>query len=152
MVRVVFDTNILLSAFLFGGKPEQLFELVRSRKIRLLTSPSILAEFASCLKVKFNWEYGEIVDAIRTIGYSAELIKPVAKITILSDDADNRIFECAFEGKADYIVSWDRHLLELKKFQKIPIVKAAEFFETLPNFPQIHYYFKRQFFKRLQIK
>ena len=92
----------------------------------MLTSPSILAEFASCLKGKFNWEHGEIVNAIRTIGYSAELIKPVAKVTIISDDADNRILECAFEGKADYIVSGDRHLLELKKFQKIPIVKAAE--------------------------
>lgn len=131
MVRVVFDTNILLSAFIFGGKPEQLFEMARSRKIRLLTSPTILAEFASLLKGKFDWEDGEIADAIRTIGYSAELIKPAAKISILGDDADNRVLECAQTGKADYIVSGDRHLLELKKFQKIPIAKAAELIAAL---------------------
>ncbi len=109
-----------------GGKPEQLFEMARSRKIRLLTSPTILAEFASLLKGKFDWEDGEIADAIRTIGYSAELIKPAAKISILGDDADNRVLECAQTGKADYIVSGDRHLLEMKKFKKIPIVKASE--------------------------
>lgn len=126
MVRVVFDTNILLSAFIFGGKPEQLFEMARSRKIRLLTSPAILAEFASLLKGKFDWEDEEIADAIRTIGYSGELIKPAEKISILGDDADNRVLECAHAGKADYIVSGDRHLLEMKKFKKIPIVKAVE--------------------------
>ncbi len=131
MVRVVFDTNILLSAFIFGGKPEQLFEMARSQKIRLLTSPTILVEFASLLKGKFNWEDEDITDAIRTIGYSAELIKPALKIRILGDDADNRVLECAQTGKADYIVSGDRHLLKLKKFQKIPIVKAADLIVAL---------------------
>lgn len=125
-IRVVFDTNILISAFLFSGNPEKLFDLARSRTLCLLTSPAILAEFASCLQTKFGWEDEDITDAVRTIGYSAELVKPVGEIDVLSNGADNRILECAIEGKADYIVSGDRHLIELKKFKDISILRPAE--------------------------
>lgn len=123
--RVVFDKNILLSAFLFGGKPEELFELVRLKKFQLLISPSILAEFATCLRDKFLWIEGDVAEAIKTVGYSAELIKPVQKIKVLEDEPDNRMLECAIEGKADFIVSGDKHLLQLEEFQGIPIVRAA---------------------------
>ncbi|MBN1223091.1 MAG: putative toxin-antitoxin system toxin component, PIN family [Candidatus Aminicenantes bacterium] len=131
MIRVVFDTNILISAFLFSGKPEQLFELARSRTFHLLTSSSILAEFANCLRTKFDWEDEDITDAIRTVGYSAELVRPTAEIDILSNGADNRILDCAIAGKADYIVSGDRHLLELKTFKNVRILRAAELIKII---------------------
>ncbi len=125
--RVVFDTNILLSAFLFGGNPEALFEAVRAGKIELVTSPSILAEFASILKSKFAWANDEIRDAVAVIGCSSELFKPKKKLAILKDNADNRVLECAVEGNADCIISGDRHLLGLKEFRGIPILRASEF-------------------------
>ncbi|MFZ3063101.1 MAG: putative toxin-antitoxin system toxin component, PIN family [Actinomycetota bacterium] len=131
MYRVVFDTNILLSAFIFGGNPEKLFELARARKIQLLTSPSILVEFATRLKDKFFWDDEDIAEAIKTVGYSSELIKPTQRLKVLGDDPDNRVLECAVEGKADFIVSGDKHLLTLKKFQKIPVVKVAELVSRL---------------------
>jgi len=129
--RVVFDTNILLSAFIFGGNPERLFELARSKKIQLLTSSSILAEFATRLKDKFLWDDVDIAEAIKTIGYSSELIRPTQKLSVLRDDPDNRVLECALEGKTDFIVSGDKHLLTLKEFRKIPIIKAAEIVSEL---------------------
>lgn len=128
---MVFDTNILLSAFIFGGNPEKLFQLTRSKKIQLLTSLSILAEFATCLKDKFLWADEDIAEAIKTIGYSSELIKPTQKLRVLHDDPDNRVLECAVEGKAHFIVLGDKHLLALKKFQNIPIIKAAELVSRL---------------------
>ncbi len=131
MYRVVFDTNILLSAFIFGGNPERLFELARSKKIQLLTSSSILAEFATRLKDKFLWDDVDIAEAIKTIGYSSELIRPTQKLSVLRDDPDNRVLECALEGKTDFIVSGDKHLLTLKEFRKIPIIKAAEIVSEL---------------------
>ncbi|MDI6892808.1 MAG: putative toxin-antitoxin system toxin component, PIN family [Actinomycetota bacterium] len=131
MYRVVFDTNILLSAFIFGGNPEKLFQLARSKKIQLLTSSSILTEFATCLKDKFLWADEDIAEAIKTIGYSSELIKPTQKLRVLHDDPDNRVLECAVEGKAHFIVSGDKHLLTLKEFRKIPIIKAAEIVSKL---------------------
>lgn len=131
MYRVVFDTNILLSAFIFGGNPERLFELARSKKIQLLTSPSILAEFATRLKDKFLWDDADIAEAIKTIGYSSELIKSTQRLKVLNDDPDNRILECALEAKADFIVSGDKHLFSLKEFRGIPIIQAAELVSKL---------------------
>jgi putative PIN family toxin of toxin-antitoxin system len=133
--RVVFDTNILLSAFIFGGNPEKLFELARAKKIQLLTSSSILAEFATRLKDKFLWDDADIAEAIKTIGYSSELIKPTQRLTVLDDDPDNRVLECALEGKADLVVSGDKHLLSLKEFEKIPVLKAADLVSKPPISP-----------------
>jgi putative PIN family toxin of toxin-antitoxin system len=128
---VVFDTNILLSAFLFGGNPEILFEAVRSGKITLITSPSILAEFASILKNKFSWENEDVCEALMVIGRHVELIKPRQKLAILEDDADNRVLECALEGGADYIISGDYHLLNLGDVESIPLLRASEFASKL---------------------
>jgi putative PIN family toxin of toxin-antitoxin system len=132
--RVVFDTNILLSAFLFGGNPEALFRAVRAGKIQLITSPSILAEFASILKNKFSWE-GDIREALTVIGRRAELVKPKRSLAVLEDDADNRVLECALEASADFIISGDHHLLDMGEFRGIPILQASEFLDRIPPFP-----------------
>ncbi|MBM3293114.1 MAG: putative toxin-antitoxin system toxin component, PIN family [Candidatus Aminicenantes bacterium] len=133
MTRVVFDTNVFLSAFIFGGKPEEAFQAVRRRRCLLVVSPPILAEVARILKDKFEWDDREIEEAVRTIGRTAELVKPEDKISILEDDADNRILKCAAAGNADFIVSGDRHLISLGEFRGIPIIRAAEFLRRLGN-------------------
>ena len=125
--RVVCDTNILLSGFLFGGNPEKVLEAVRAGKIHLLISSSILAEFASILKNKFLWDDEAVREALTAIGRHADLVKPGQKIRVLDDEADNRVLECALEGRADFIISGDRHLLNLKEFRGIPILRASDF-------------------------
>lgn len=130
-MRVVFDTNVLLSAFIFGGNPAKLFDLARSGDIHLITSTAILKEFAAVLKAKFAWEDDDVAEAIKTVGYSSELVKPMEKIAIISDDADNRILECATAGKADFIVSGDRHLLDCASYKGIRIISAREFLDQL---------------------
>lgn len=129
--RVVFDTNIFLSAFIFGGNPEKLFELARAKRVHLFTSPRILAKFADRLRGKFGWSEDDVVEAIKTVGYSSELVKPTQRLNVLEDDADNRILECALEAGANFIVSGDMHLLQLKEFELIPIVKAADLLERI---------------------
>lgn len=131
MYRVVFDTNVLLSAIIFGGKPEKAFKLARLNKIQLLISSAILAEFASRLRYKFQWNEADIVNAIKTIAYSLKLINPKIRINIIKDDPDNRILECAIDGKADFIVSGDQHLLDLEEYKKIKIINTAKFLELL---------------------
>jgi putative PIN family toxin of toxin-antitoxin system len=124
--RVVFDTNILISAFIFGGNPERLFEEARASGIRLLTSSSILREFASILRRKFEWDPHDVVEALSAIAYSSELIEPSIRLHIIEDDPDNRILECAVEGDADFIGSGDSHLLSLKKHDNIRIVNSKQ--------------------------
>lgn len=125
--RVVFDTNVFLSALTFCGKPEVVFEMARAGKIQLVVSPSILAELASILENKFAWDDEDVREALMVVGRHADLVKPGLRLRVLEDDADNRILECAVEGQANWIVSGDRHLLDLKEFRGIPIARVSDF-------------------------
>ena len=125
--RVVFDTNVFLSALTFGGKPEVVFEMARAGQIRMVVSPSILAELASVLKNKFAWDDEDVREALMVVGRHADLVKPGLRLRVLEDDADNRILECAVEGRADWIFSGDHHLLGLKEFRGIPIARVSDF-------------------------
>lgn len=130
MLRVVFDTNVLLSAFIFGGNPERLFDLARFGELRLVVSPDILLEFAFVLREKFAWAEEDITEAIRAIGRASELVRPGETLKIVSDDADNRVLECAVAGKADFIVTGDHHLLDLRSFEGVKIVKPRDFLKN----------------------
>jgi len=125
--RVVFDKNIFLSAFIFGGKPGVVFEMARAGRIQLIVSTSILSELASILKSKFVWDDEDIREALMVVGRHAELVKPGIRLRVLEDDADNRVLECAVEGHAEWIISGDHHLLSLKEFRGIPIVRVSDF-------------------------
>jgi putative PIN family toxin of toxin-antitoxin system len=129
--RVVFDTNVLISAFIFGRNPERLFDLARFGELQLIVSPDILMEFASILKEKFAWAEDDIAEAITAIGYSSELVRPAEKLKVVSDDADNRILECAMAGEASFIVSGDHHLLDLEEHEGIRIVRPKAFLKFL---------------------
>ncbi len=131
MHRVVFDTNVLISAFIFGGNPERLFDLARFGELRLIVSPDILMEFAYVMKEKFAWAEDDIAEAIKAIGYSSELVRTTQKLKLVIDDADNRILECALEGNADFIVSGDHHLLDVGRFQDVRIVRPKAFLRFL---------------------
>ncbi len=130
-MRVVADTSVYLSALLFGGPPEEILSLAREGGFEILVSSSILLELATVLKTKFEWNEEDVADAIRSVGYCSEMIKPGIVIKEVADDADNRILECAVEGGADFVVSGDRHLLTLGSFRGIRIVRARELLDLL---------------------
>lgn len=132
MTKVCFDTNIFISAFLFAGKPAQVFDLAVDSKINLVTSPPILAEVARVLQEKFSWEPKDIKDQLKVISDVAELITPKRKVSVLGYQADNRVLEAAVEGKVDYLVTGDKkHLLPLVEFRGIKIVPPAEFLQIM---------------------
>ncbi len=129
--KVVFDTNIYISAIIFGGNPRQCLELARSGDIQLISSKAILLELAEKLRDKFNWPEEDIADVIFGISVFAKIINPNKTIKLIkTDPPDNRILEAGLEIKADYIVSGDKkHLLSLEKFESIPIISAKQFLD-----------------------
>lgn len=134
MYKAVFDTNVYISAAVFGGKPEILLRLCRDRhkQIELFTSHEILKETVRILASdKFQYTKEEISDAVSVIVASATVIEPKTRISIIADDPDNRVLECAIKAKADFIVSGDSHLLDLKQYKGIRIVKPAQFLSLL---------------------
>jgi putative PIN family toxin of toxin-antitoxin system len=134
-LRVVFDTNIFISAFVIpGGKAEEVYLHVLKGDFDLYSSVAILTETAQKLREKFGWPENQIVRLLKAISKVATVIKTRPHLHILHDETDNRILECALEANADFIVSGDRHLLSLKHFQNIKIIRLSNFLETRPFF------------------
>ena len=132
-MKAVFDTNVFVSAFFFpGSQGEQAFLLAQRRKVELRTSLSILTETARVLREKFDQSEQDITAALKMIGRVATIVRPVRKITVLEDVPDNRILECAVTADADLVVTGDSHLIKLKEFEGIPILRLADFLRTVP--------------------
>jgi putative PIN family toxin of toxin-antitoxin system len=133
-MRVVFDTNVFISALVIpGSQGEHAFNLARQGRCELCTSVAILTETAGRLRAKFDQDKEDIKDALRQISRAARVVKPSRTIATVDDEADNRILECAVEARAALVVTGDRHLLRLKKFEGIPIVRLADFLRLFPK-------------------
>ncbi len=131
MLRVVFDTNVYISAFNFPhSKAEEAYLLAVEGKVELYTSVPILTETAKKLREKFSWDDEKITAVLKHISKAATVLKPVKKITLLSDGPDNRVLECAKEANANLIVTGDRHLLALKNYEGIGITRIAGFLHS----------------------
>lgn len=134
MLKVVYDTNVYVSAFISpGGKGEEAYLLGVRGKVEVCTSVSILTELAKKLREKFFWEDDKITLALKHISRTAKVLKPKINIHILQDEPDNRILECAIEAVADLIVTGDRHLLSLRTYKDIGIVRLADFLNTMTS-------------------
>lgn len=131
-MRVVFDTNIFISAFVIPGShaEEAYLQAVRGT-FELFTSVSILTETANTLRTKFEWSDEKVQRALRSISKTAAVLKTRPHLHILKDEPDNRILECALLATADIIVTGDLHLLSLKRHRGTAIVKLAAFLELL---------------------
>lgn len=127
--KVVFDTNIYISAILFGGTPRMCLEMARFEIIKLYISKRILLELTQKLSDKFNWSEENIKDVVVGIAKFSRIISPNEPVSrIKKDPSDNEILAVALEVKADVIVSGDRkHLLSIRQFRGIPIITAAHF-------------------------
>ena len=130
MQKVVFDTNIFISAFITsGGSGESAYQKAIDREIQLFISVPILSELASKLQDKFKWDAAHVTQAVRHIGAVAIVLKPAKRLSVLADEPDNRILECAVEASADIIVTGDKHLLKLSTYKECEIVTLAKFLE-----------------------
>lgn len=131
-MRVVFDTNIYISAFITpGGRGEAAFLAAVDGRFRLFTSIPILTETAHKLTGKFRWDREHMAEAVQHIAAVAEVVRPRRRLTVLSDDPDNRILECARASRADFVVTGDKHLLKLGRYGSTRIVTLAEFHDLL---------------------
>jgi len=128
-LRVVLDTNILVSAFNFpGGVPEAVFRLALEDRIELVTSPPLLAELGRVLAEKFEWEPSRVEEAVAQVAETGIVVHPTQEVRVVKDDpTDDRVLEAAKEGGADVIVSGDRHLLRPGSWRDIRIVDASRF-------------------------
>jgi len=135
VLKVVLDTNVLISAILFGGKPRQILEKAIRGEIRLCLSQPILEELKGVLqRSKFDYS-AEMIQVILTeLTGIADFVNPSKTIDVVYEDPDdNRILECAVEAEANYIITGDSHLLKLIRYRNIEVLNAGAFLEKLSS-------------------
>jgi len=128
ITKIVFDTNVLISATLWGNSVAQkfLFKCIREN-VQIFSSQEIIEEYKEILARDFDYKEQEIGEILEKVLQFVILVIPSKKIDIIKEDADdNKIIECAVESDAEYIISYDKHLLKLKEYLGIKIVRPEE--------------------------
>jgi putative PIN family toxin of toxin-antitoxin system len=128
-VRIVADTNVLVSALIFpGGAPETVYRMVLEGRIGLVSSRPLLAELGRVLVAKFGWDAGRAEDAVAQLVRIADVVEPRESVGEVHEDPDDdRVLEAAAQGEVDAIVSGDRHLLRMGSWRGIPVEPPARF-------------------------
>lgn len=138
MIKIVIDTNVFISGFLWKGNPAKIFGLARKGEIKICVSEEIIEEFEKVLS------YPKFQSRLRLIEKTAEKIieefleivklYPSAKLprpVIIEDPPDDKFLACAITSQASFIASGDKHLLKLKQFRGISIVSPKEFLKII---------------------
>lgn len=127
-MKVVFDTNILVSALVFpGGRGEAALRRVIDERDQLVLSKPILDELLGILGRKFSRDAEELAHVAVFLSELAQYVKPRRRLQAVKDEPDNRILECAVAGRAEAIVTGDRALLSLREFQGVRIISLREY-------------------------
>ncbi len=127
-MRVVFDSNIFISAFVFpGGQAEKAMLQIIDGPDRLLVSKEIIGEVLRVLASKFAKDCEAISHTAVFLADLGEQVTPDRTIAILADEPDNRILECAVTGHAHLIVTGDKAMLALQEFEGVRIIPLAEY-------------------------
>ncbi|NHV98091.1 MAG: putative toxin-antitoxin system toxin component, PIN family [Thaumarchaeota archaeon] len=134
-IKAVLDTNILVSLLFKKGLAKEFSKLMEKGSVEFYSSEEILGELArvlTYLKIEQVFKKAGInkTTALESIVEILKIVNPKVKVdAVKSDPLDNKVLECALEAGANYVVSGDRHLLELRRFRKIEILTAREFLE-----------------------
>jgi uncharacterized protein len=139
-MRVVLDANVFVSSILSGaGTPARILDAWRDDRFQLLISDSILDEMGRVLRYpkivkRHKWTEAEIDRFLRTLSILAIKTPGSLRVNaILEDPSDNRYLECAVEGSADVIVSGNRDLLALQRYEGVAIVQPSAFLAYLAS-------------------
>jgi len=130
LIVVVFDLNVLVSSLIVKGKPQDLWRKAKNNEFTLEISSEMFSEFVNVVSRKKFEKYVTDVDVklfLADLSRIGEFVQVKSRFKVISADPDDDIIlRVAYDGKADYIVSGDRHLLALKEFKGIRILTVDE--------------------------
>jgi len=137
-MRVVLDANVLISGVIASsGAPAEILDAWRRERFQPVVSPAIVEEIARVLRYPrveryHKWSEQQIVAFLEDLSHLAVLTSAKLNLSVIdADPSDNRYIECAVEGEAQYIVSGDRHLLDLSEYRGIRILPPRAFVELI---------------------
>lgn len=135
MPIIVLDTNVLVSAALSSnGKAAQCIKAITDGKATSVTCQEILDELEGKLRGKFYFSSDRIEQALDTIRGVSRIVEIAGNLKgVTTDPDDDKVVECAVVGEADHIVSGDKHLSKMGRYQKITVLKVAEFLNSVEH-------------------
>lgn len=127
-MRIVIDTNVIVSALFFGGKPRDLLEQVTTGHLDIFVSQEILAEYKATIDYLLEKYHGhQLTSFLPGLTKIVSIVEPLSHVKVCRDPDDNKFIECALAGQCSFIVSGDKDLLDIKRFKSIRIISVAEF-------------------------
>ncbi len=128
MLKFTLDTNTLISATIAQGNEFELLRLAKEGKIKIIVSLPIVEEFKEVIsREKFGFSAQQVEMVTKLLFDVCDIVIPTVHLKIIKDDPDdNTIIECAVSGNVDYIVSGDKHLLNIQRYSNIPIIRTRE--------------------------
>jgi len=129
-MKIVIDTNVLISGVFFGGFPQKVLRAIIDKKVIACASTEIIDEYTEITQEMIARKQGKLDSGILTPLISRmEIIETTSDVEASRDPDDDKFIECAIDAKALYIVSGDNDLLVLKEYGGVRIVTAKEFCE-----------------------
>lgn len=125
--KVVLDTNVVISAIVFGGVPKEVLGLVLKGEFVGVTSMTLMAELSEVVHKKFPFKKLDLEYLEELMKSDFEVVNPRSSLKAVRDDDDNRVLEAAVAGDCQYVVTGDEDLLALEDYKKIKILTPAEF-------------------------
>ena len=131
MEKIVCDTNVFVSGFMYPGNERRVVRMIYEGRVVNFTSNELIIEFARVIKRrKFKLNESEQKKILKFFIDISELVEPKRRVDIIKDDPeDNKVIECALESKANYIISGDKHLLGVKNYKGIKVLNAKKFLD-----------------------
>lgn len=128
-MKLVIDTNVVISGIFWKGPPNKILIDWFDGKYEVFISAAILTEYDKVLKrMKSGLTPEEIQEWIELIITHSSITAPLEQLNIIEDDPDdNKFLECAIAAEADFIISGDKHLLNLGQYKDIKVLSPAEF-------------------------
>ena len=129
-MKIVIDTNVLISGVFFGGFPRKILSSVVNREIIACATSKIIDEYEEVVQEMIERKAGHVNRGILApLIQVMEIIEPISYIKVCRDPDDDKFLECAKDSHALYIVSGDKDLLVIEKYENIQIITAKDFFE-----------------------
>lgn len=130
-MRIVLDTNVLISGIFFSGPPAKILPAWKAKKIQFVISPDMYSEYSRVAEIISNKYAGvDISEILNLIAVHSEIIDaPRLPKTICKDPDDDKFIACAISGKVEIIVSGDKNLIDTSGYKDIRVINPREFFD-----------------------
>ena len=129
-MKIVVDTNVVISGVFFGGYPRKIVEAIVAGDIDAFATTDIISEYMEIINSMIKRKQGKLNQNILSPLFSSlTIIQSESKIDISRDHDDNMFIECAVDARALYIVSGDNDLLDIREYNEVQIITARDFCE-----------------------